>query len=85
MINLLLVNGLLFLFILPYVCKLFNNKILFMNVSLIVLGYIIFKIVRYPIFIFLGIIIFIINEIFSYLLDGPDIYPKHEKLNYFMN
>jgi len=75
--------GLLFLFILPYVCKLFNNKILFMNVSLIVLGYIIFKIVRYPIFIFLGIIIFIINEIFSYLLDGPDIYPKHEKTKLF--
>ena len=72
-----------FIFVLPKFCKLFNNKILFINILLFVLGYILYKFTHYTIFIFIGIIIFIFNEISCYLFDGPDIYPKSEKTKFF--
>lgn len=73
----------LFLFILPCISKLFNNKIIFINVLLFVLGYILYKFTHYTIFIGLGIFIFIMNEISCYVFDGPDIYPKSEKTKFF--
>jgi cyclopropane fatty-acyl-phospholipid synthase-like methyltransferase len=69
-------------FILPNLFKIFNNKIIFLNVFFIIVGVILYSKTKYIFFIFLNMIIFIINEIL-YRFGLIDIYPVEEKTKMF--
>lgn len=60
------------IFILAIISKIFNDRTMFINISLLVLGYILYKYQNYLMFILLGMYIFIMNEILYYFIEGID-------------
>jgi len=76
------VYAIIMIFILPNFFKIFNNKIIFLNVFFIMIGVILYSRTKKIYFLFLNIIIFVINEIL-YRFCLFDIYPKADKTKMF--
>lgn len=74
--------AIIMVFILPNFFKIFNNKIIFLNVFLIIIGIILYSKTKNIYFIFLNMIIFAINEVI-YRFCLLDIYPKSDKTKMF--
>ena len=75
------VYAIIMIVILPNFFKIFNNKIIFLNVFFIMIGVILYSRTKNVYFLFLNMIIFVINEILYRCLF--DIYPKADKTKMF--
>ncbi len=77
-----IIYGIIMVFILPNIYKIFNNRIIFLNVFFIMIGVILYSKTNNILFLFLNMIIFVINEIlYSFCI--MDIYPAADKTKMF--
>ncbi len=74
--------GIIMIFILPIFFKIFNNRIIFLNTVFLMIGVILYSRTKKIYFLFLNMIIFLINEIL-YRFCLIDIYPKEDKTKMF--